>query len=430
MEEFLDKLNLFEVKKEDLLKLSDFFLVEMEKNLCSTERHITMLDTHIEKTPSGNEKGTFLTLDVGGTNLRVCIVTLCGDRKTKGFSKTFKIKEEKKKGTAIAFFDYVSECIEKSLPDLLKWFDKENKGEEFLNKSSGYFPLSFTFSFPVEQKSVKKGILLNLSKGFTCSGMVGEDVVDLLQNALVKRKLPIQVVCLINDAVGTLMSAAYKRENVIAGVVIGTGTNASYFEKTKKRIINVEWADFGNGMLPRNRFDIILDEGTANKEKHLYEKMISGKYLGELFRLFLIDSSSFFSGEKEIPTIPFSINTEAMSIFFTKKINNEKKAFGIELTQNNKELILKVCEIIYKRSAALIAAGISALYKRVGVKRDESINISIDGSIYSKTIDYSKVVDDFIKIILPEESHQIVITEETDGSNIGGAVVSVIIQKN
>ena len=35
----------------------------------------------------------------------------------------------------------------------------------------------------------------------------------------------------INDAVGTLAGARYYDKDVVAGVIIGTGTNAAYVEK-------------------------------------------------------------------------------------------------------------------------------------------------------------------------------------------------------
>lgn len=40
-----------------------------------------MIPTYVQHIPNGSEKGTFLALDLGGTNLRVCEVTLLGDHK-------------------------------------------------------------------------------------------------------------------------------------------------------------------------------------------------------------------------------------------------------------------------------------------------------------------------------------------------------------
>ncbi|OIR58746.1 MAG: hexokinase [Amphiamblys sp. WSBS2006] len=434
MESLGEGTELFHLQKEKLREMTVVFLKEFYEKLGTEGRHTTMLDTHVPFMPTGQETGTFLTLDVGGTNLRVCCVSLLGDRKTKSYYRVFRIPAEKKTGTGRELFDFVAACIEKSIPELLRELEEKQKvkmkTKRFGDKQK--YPLSFTFSFPVEQKTISSGKLLSLSKGFTCSGMVGEDIVELLQSSLDARNTPVQIVTLINDSVGTLMSAAYKKNNVIAGVVIGTGTNAAYFDESKKTVINTEWGDFRPSILPRNVYDGRLDESTENRESHLFEKMISGKYLGELFRLVLADHQDAFEGETSLPETPFAVDTAEMSEFFRMKeqpienFGTKKKIFGVELTKKNRELLVRICEKIYRRSASLVAVGISALYLKVGGPKNQKINISIDGSIYSKIIQYATVLNDYIAEILPEDSYNIVVTEESDGSSIGGAVVAAL----
>ena len=41
-------------------------------------------------------------------------------------------------------------------------------------------PMGFTFSFPVLQTRINAGSLVEWTKGFSCPGVVGEDVVMLL----------------------------------------------------------------------------------------------------------------------------------------------------------------------------------------------------------------------------------------------------------
>lgn len=47
--------------------------------------------------------------------------------------------------------------------------------------------LGFTFSFPLKQMGLTKGILERWTKGFSCSGVVGEDVVQGLKDAIARR---------------------------------------------------------------------------------------------------------------------------------------------------------------------------------------------------------------------------------------------------
>lgn len=75
-------------------------------------------------------------------------------------------------------FDHIAEC-------LANFMKEHNVGEERL-------PLGFTFSFPLTQKGLTKGILERWTKGFNCSGCVGEDVVQLLKDALSRRNVSLQ----------------------------------------------------------------------------------------------------------------------------------------------------------------------------------------------------------------------------------------------
>lgn len=90
------------------------------------------------------------------------------------------------------------------------------------------------------------------------------------------------------------MSCAWKYSDCKIGVIIGTGSNACYMEKScnaeffesnsKKReenvIINTEFGAFGEkGSLKEIRtiYDFDVDENSINPGNQLFEKMISGK---------------------------------------------------------------------------------------------------------------------------------------------------------
>ena len=51
-------------------------------------------------------------------------------------------------------------------------------------------------------------------------------------------------------------------------------------------IINIEWGAFDNEkvVLPVTKYDTRLDRDTENSGKQIFEKMISGMYLGEIAR--------------------------------------------------------------------------------------------------------------------------------------------------
>ena len=73
---------------------------------------------------------------------------------------------------AETLFDYIAGCI--------ALFVKKN---QISDKS---LPLGFTFSFPVKQLSLTSGLLIRWTKGFSATGVENEDVIKLLQEALVR----------------------------------------------------------------------------------------------------------------------------------------------------------------------------------------------------------------------------------------------------
>lgn len=176
------------------------------------------------------------------------------------------------------------------------------------------------------------GTLYHWTKGFTASGVVSEDAVQLLQNAFHRKSLNINVTALVNDTVGTLISHAYVDTATYMGVILGTGSNAAYVERienipkwkgpppsTGEMIINMEWGAWGQDgiILPTTEYDQKVDRASPNPQKQSYEKMISGLYLGELTRYIMVDlisTGELFAGKRcAALEVPHSFDTAHMS---------------------------------------------------------------------------------------------------------------------
>lgn len=84
-----------------------------------------MYPTWVFGFPSGHEKGQYLTIDLGGTNLRVCYITLKGpDHNTEVMQDTYKLPKHIKTGTADELWGLIAD----SLSDFL--IKHELKGTE------------------------------------------------------------------------------------------------------------------------------------------------------------------------------------------------------------------------------------------------------------------------------------------------------------
>jgi hexokinase len=125
-----------------LLAMSNQLQIQFRKRLqdCST----CMLPSYNHTLPSGNEKGTYLALDVGGSTLRVALVELCGrwsvgePMRIKAM-ESWSIDEPIKALEGDAFFDWMAARIEEML--------RQGK-----HTHDGDAPLStgLAWSFPVE----------------------------------------------------------------------------------------------------------------------------------------------------------------------------------------------------------------------------------------------------------------------------------------
>lgn len=135
---------------------------------------IAMLVTYVRNTPSGKESGDFLALDLGGTNFRVLLISIEQNHITMD-SKVMPMSKDLMTSDAVTLFDYIAECI-------CSFVKEKNVQDKVL-------PLGFTFSFPVKMLSLTSGVLVKWTKGFTASGVENKDVVVLLKEALLRKKV-------------------------------------------------------------------------------------------------------------------------------------------------------------------------------------------------------------------------------------------------
>ena len=258
------------------------------------EACIKMLPTYVTSLPNGTEAGTFVALDLGGTNFRVLLIQIpekAGDNGKKECnidSRIYRVPKDKMEGSASELFDHIAVCIQ-NFVQIMGYTEKAKTGDDI--------PLGFTFSFPCRQDSLDSAVLLKWTKGFNCAGAEGEDVGKMLKDAMNRRQdlQTLKIVAICNDTVGTQMSCAFDNPDCKIGLIMGTGSNACYIEKTKNiemlapevressthMIINTEWGNFGaDGALDfiTTEFDREVDGNTHNKGRQIFEKLIAGMY--------------------------------------------------------------------------------------------------------------------------------------------------------
>eukprot|EP00063_Salmo_salar_P042273 XP_014017108.1 PREDICTED: hexokinase-2-like isoform X1 [Salmo salar] len=428
---------------ENLIDVSERFRREMDKGLgrdSNPTAAVKMLPTFVRSTPDGTEKGDFLALDLGGTNFRVLLVKVSdnGKQKVEMENQIYAISEELMRGSGEELFDHIVECLANFL--------------EKLGIKNQKLPLGFTFSFPCQQTKLDESILVSWTKGFKSHGVEGRDVVSLLRKAIIKRgDFDIDIVSVINDTVGTMMTCGYDDHHCEIGLIVGTGTNACYMEEMRhlelvegdegRMCVNMEWGAFGDdGALEdlRTDFDQDIDAGSLNPGKQLFEKMISGMYMGELVRLILVKMAKedlVFQGH----ITPDLVTNGQLQTSFVSAIENDKdkeglvsaekmlRGLGLDPSVEDCVATRRVCQVVSTRAAHLCAATLAAVLRQIrDNKAAERLRttIGVDGSVYKNHPQFARRLHKMVRRLVPDCDVRFLRSE--DGSGKGAAMVTAV----
>lgn len=424
--------NSFTLSASDMRRIAKDFRSEMEKGLVGKKSSLKMIPAYVTR-PTGDEKGKYFALDLGGTNFRVIELTLRGGgRTTAPRVMRFTLKKSDITGSGEKLFDLLAASLKK----FLKRYGMSLKEP---------LKLGFTFSFPVRQAGPSSGRLVRWTKGFRAAGVVGKDIVMLLNGALDRQSLPnIKVAAMINDTVGTLAAASYSDPDCDVGVIIGTGTNACYTEKLsniakwkgggrQEMIINTEWGNFNK--LRQNVYDRRLEKLFDNPGEQRLEKMVSGMYLGELSRLVLSELAGrgeIFGG-KHLKAFgkKGAFGTEAMSAIagdYSKglgKTGLRLKELGIpDSSSFDRRIVRGICRLIAGRAAGICASCLAAIIAKIDPELSKAHTIAIDGSVYEKFPGFAKNLNGALRNILPRRSLRLKTVLVKDGSGKGAAIIA------
>jgi len=409
----------YEVKTNKILEIAGNFKKSLSLGL-NGQGPLMMLPSYIGK-PCGNERGTYIALDIGGTNIRAARITL--DHKQIFYeaevTTSFKNPEllidySTNRTTAEELYDYIAEII-----------------STIIKKEEKYF-LGFTFSFPVKQENILNATLIRWVKEIDVTGAVGEDPSKLLLDALLRKKLNIRPAAMINDTVGTFLHAAWIEKETDIASIVGTGHNTCYLQENheltgKPMIVNMESANFNIG-LPYTQIDKALDENSSFPGTAQLEKMVSGVYLGELVRRILLDLNDHglrLKGKifKKNINHPYSLEARDISEFLCDSKNITD---FFSCTNSEAEMINNICQLIVKRSARLVAATYIGTVLHIDERLDKKHVIAIDGSVYEKMPYFREEVSSTIKEVLGEKSDHIKAVLVKGGSGAGAAIAAAI----
>lgn len=352
--------------------------------------------------------------------------------------------------------------IAKQIKTFLEAYHKNCLTVHDESDSREVFSLGFTFSFPAYQDRIDSGRLLRWTKGFDIPDAVGQDVCQLLQHEIDLLCLPVKITALVNDAAGTIMSRAYtlpvSQTRTSIGVILGTGTNCVYVEKLSKIIkpldgqydkttgemlISIEWGSFDNSLLvlPNSSYDAELNEMSVNIDNQMFEKRVSGMFLGELLRIAILAMSTdpeiklFYDHDSGAATTihensplhtRWSVDSSILSVaeadnssdlaLLRQKIEESLDIVSTSISVEDAQAVKVIAHAIGKRAARLAGMAIGAVVLQ-SQRLENSVGPIVTGEKCSHPIDkLNKAVSDtsISSDKIAESAHPVTAKSATD----------------
>ncbi|MFC1467496.1 hexokinase [Verrucomicrobiota bacterium] len=408
----------------DSNELIDLFIAEMEKGLAGHKSSLPMIPAYVGVKGSVPHEEPVIVVDAGGTNLRVCLVTFdaSGAPQVSNFTK---VPMPGTQGELSADEFYAT------LVDLI---------EPLADQSER---IGFCFSYPAEIQPDLGGRLLHWTKEVRVPELVGQCLAKGLTLALKKRDLGEKQVVILNDTVACLLAGRAEGEKLgsesFVGFILGTGTNTAYVEKNANitkidglsgasQVINVESGSFGS--CPRGPLDIKLDKQSDNPGGHVFEKMISGVYLGKLAlelaqaaakRGMLSESAAeVILQMEELPWIDVN--------YFIPAPHADDNVFAQKaFSTSDRDVLAALFMGIVDRAALLTAVNISAaiIKSGSGLSPEKPVCVNIDGSTYYKTYMLAETVQERLTAILAPRGIHYTCVHVDDAPIVGAAIAGL-----
>ena len=415
----------FTVDSEHLHELAANFRQDMRLGLAgSPDSSLRMLPSYLGL-PTGGEHGDYLALDFGGTNVRVLLYRLEGNGRYEILSHVAKpLKVD-------GIYDFIgAEATGEQMFDFIAGLVDEAVGGD---RETPYL-LGHTFSFPSAQTNINDARLIIWTKEFAARGVEGEVVNDLLRAALVRQGLSnVTPNSVINDTVAVLLAAAYINGGTKIGAIYATGHNTCYLEPyaataQPPMILNMESGGFSK--LVPNRFDVALDAASEKKGEQRLEKMVAGRYMGELFDMALAELLGAKGCSYGFTSIDLSRMLEDVSEGAEATATIVETLTGVQLPMEDAVRARALARAVVVRSVRLIAATfVGTLWQITGGSELCPQHIAVDGSVYEKMPLVRETMEHALAELLGEDAPKVDTILACGGSGLGAALAAAMAER-
>ena len=362
-----------DAERVDLAEYTKAFADAMHAGLAAPQKNMPMLPTYLYSSGKLKKGEKAIVIDAGGTNFRTALIGFDGKKAVIDALDKRPMPGAEEPAAWEQFISCVADCVQPLL--------KQAKD------------IGFCFSYPVEITPECDGKVLGLTKQVEIEGAVGSYLGASLREELGKRGEKPGRIVVLNDTPATLLAGRVLSKGSYdgyIGLVAGTGCNTcceiecDKIEKLgltggRKMLVNLESGSFRE--FPRGDADLAMDEDLPDTGAYVAEKMISGRYLGQvcMYTLKMAAKEGLFSERAtEIIEKMTEVTTPTIdkwgSARFPKGFNSEDRV----------NLVYIISEV-FERSARCIASMLCGILEITGAGSSRPACIAVDGSLYSES---------------------------------------------
>ena len=391
---------------------------------------LLMLPTYIGSEGELPKNDAAIVIDAGGSNLRVALVRFDENSNPDiEYFEKYPMPGSLGPITKDEMFDHIASYVE-----LIA--DKSDK-------------IGFCFSYVFESTPQRDGKIQALCKEVIVSGIEGAYLCEELEAALIRRgQGGTRRYVTLNDTVATLLGAKAVHGNEgcdsYVGFILGTGQNACYVERTGKikklppnhgydagsMIVNMEsgiYTGFKQGTA-----DKTLDSKSQYPGDHMFEKMTSGGYFGDMLyeTLLLLCGDGLFSDgfHKAISGIKSVDLRELTDYIMHKSSDNFYSKLAAQNEDDGKAFDLMV-DLLYERAAKMIVTMFCAIAEQAdfGARKYSPLRICAEGTTYYRSPLLLKHLNHLLEsYAVGERGRHIEIVKTNNATLIGTALAALI----
>jgi hexokinase len=389
-------------ERYDADSLMQSFFSEMDTGLAGKESSLAMLPAYLSLGGDIEKNRKVIFIDAGGTNLRTGTALFDSDG-------ALRIEKFEKSGMIgldgpVSKTDFFEQLADRVMP--------------VIHESDS---IGFCFSYPCEIQPDHDGKLLRWTKGVDAPEVEGCLIGEELNKVFEARGMERKKIVLLNDTVATLLAGATegaaRGANGYVGFILGTGTNIAYLEKGE--VINVESGGFDK--LPVTDIDRAVDAATNNPGNQIFEKMISGTYLGPLTLTALKKAPLSESGKEAVSEVE-NLSLIHLDNFAAQNGRDTGPLADPRFSKADGDLIRAVFSAVVARAAHLSAVNLAVAAIRNGTS---PVCINLDGSTYFKTLGLREQAEAELKQILEQAGVEYFCVHVDDAPLTGAAIAAL-----